>query len=456
MRIIICGAGQVGQGIAERLSSDNDVTIVDSDASLVERVSSLLEVRGVVGHASHPDILKNAGAENAEMIIAVTYSDEVNMITCQMAHSLFQVPNKIARIRSQVYLNPAIAHVFTPENAPIDMHISPEIEVGESIIQRYRTPGAFVTADFAGGRIKLLGVEVDDKSSIQEAAIGDLRRLLPEDEARIVGIGRHKRNHKVFTPTDDFIIRPGDRVYWLTRQASVRRMFDVLGGADEKAGSVIIVGAGNIGLYVAQQLEAEGLAVRLIEKDRARAEIAAEQLRRSIIINGEGLNPDLLEEAGVGKRSTVIGLTSDDKTNMLLGAVAKQLGAKKVVALVNKQELSNIKSSVGIDIVVDPRSVTVSKILLRLRQGRLSNLHSVEGGIAEVVEGRIRETSQLVGMTLSKDPLPEGVTAGALVRDGEALPLSERIRVDDVVILFSERVMARKVDQMYRVKPEFY
>lgn len=454
MRIIICGAGRVGQGIAERLSVDNDVTVIDQDPKLVDVITNKYEVRGLVGHASDPNVLKLAQADITDMIIAVTYSDEVNMVTCQVAHSIFDVTTKIARIRRQDYFAPGYRKLFSAENLPVDMYISPEQEVGESILERLNTPGAFLTASFLNNKVKLLGVEISGSSQIVEATVGDVSRLLPGTDARILGIGRDNR---VFAPQAEDIIHQNDRVYWMVPTGSVRHMFSVLGAEEERNRTVVIVGGGNIGLYVAQQLEKSGeYRVRVVEKDHKTAQRAAETLRKSIVILGDGLDPEILEEAGAGESSVVLGLTSDDKTNLLLGPLAKTRGARKVLALVNDTDLARIRSNLDIDIIVDPRSITVSKILLRLRQGRLTNLQSIEGSAAEVVEGVARETSEFIGMNLSEDDLPEGMTAGALMRGDELISLDHRVKPKDLVVMFAEKNMARRVDQFYRVKPEFY
>ncbi len=468
MRVIICGAGRVGQGIAERLSVDHDVTMIDENADLLDRVGTRLDVRTVTGHAAHPEVLAEAGAQNTEMIIAVTQMDEVNMVTCQVAHSLFKVTTKIARIRSQAYTSPVYSNLFTRDNLPIDMHISPESEVSESILQGLKTPGAFLSAELGiidgkkRGLVRLLGVTIGDKSSaMAEQRLEEMHALLPESGARIVGIGRDKR---LFAPKPDLKMMVGDRVYWIIPSERVHHLFEILNLAEDISRHVVIVGGGHIGLNVAKQLEAptqkgskkNNVRVRLIEKDSNKADKAAESLERAIVLHGDGLNPSILQEAGVSDADLVVGLTNDDKTNLLLGALSKNIGAKKVISLVNEPDLANLKDNVGIDVLIDPRSITVSKILLKLRQGRLANLKTLENGAAEVVEGVVKETAPLVGMSLAHGELPEGITAGALIRDGVPIDLSERVKVQDTVILFAEKEMSRKVDLLFRVKPEYY
>ena len=455
MRIIICGAGRVGQGIAQRLSLEHDVTIVDENADLVDQVAANLEVRGVVGHASHPSVLKSAGAENAEMIIAVTHADEVNMVTCQVAHSLFKVTTKIARIRSQAYLKAEYANLFSQAHMPIDLCISPEVEVGQSILQRLKLPGAFLTQEFANGVVTLVGAEAGDKFQIFSGPLKDMKATLDENSVKIVGLGRDK---KFISPNDLDVIEKGDRVYWVVPTSNLDHTLSVFDQSFDQSQvqHVVIVGAGNIGLYVARELEKHrNIRVRVIENCPARAELAAESLKRAIVLNGDGLNPELLEEAGAVDADVILGLTSDDKTNLLLGALAKRKNAKRVIALVNDSDLREVKSSVGVDVIVDPRAVTVSRILLEMRQGRLSNLLILEEGAAEVVEGVAKETTPLIGKKLT-ETLPEGVIAGALIRDNEVIELTERVRPNDLLVLMMEKEMARKVDQLFRVKPEFY
>ncbi|WP_018996954.1 Trk system potassium transporter TrkA [Hirschia maritima] len=469
MRIIICGAGRVGQGIAERLSIDHDVTMIDDDANLLDQVGTRFDVRTTLGHAAHPQTLQDAGAENAEMIIAVTHMDEINMVTCQVAHSLFKITTKIARIRTQAYTKTAYSDLFTRDHIPVDMHISPEAEVSESILQGLSTPGAFLSADMGimnqneSGVVKLLGVEITDKdSTLHGRRLEDIYALCPDCNAQIVGIGRDKN---LFVPKEDHKLELNDRVYWIIPTDKIEHMFDILGISENHSRHVVVVGGGHIGLNVAKQLEAptkkngrnkHNVKVRLIEREADKANKAAEFLERAIVLHGDGLDPNLLEEAGVSDSDLVVGLTNDDKTNLLLGALAKKIGAKKVISLVNEADLANIKSNVGIDVLIDPRSITVSKILLKLRQGRLSNLKTLENGAAEVVEGVVKETAPLVGMTLTPEELPEGISAGAIIRDGSPIELSNKVKVHDTVILFAEKEMSRKVDLLFRVKLDYY
>ena len=457
MRVLICGAGRVGQGIARQLASEkHSIVIVDNDPDLVDKVSTELDVRGVVGHAAHPDVLRSASVEECEMIIAVTYHDEVNMVICQIAHTLFNVPTKIARVRAQAYLAKSAGDLFTRGGLPIDMVISPEIAVGDAVLQRIRTPGALTTASFAKGEIKLFGFEVGPDSPVLDTALDQFSDLFPDLEARVVGIGRGKT---LFAPRSNDRLLEHDRAYLTVQDAHADRIKRILNKDYKQAKHIVIIGGGNIGVYLASKIEEElGARVRLVENDPARAEKAVMRLKRSIVINGDGLSSEILEEAGVSSADFVIALTNDDKSNLLICNLAKRGGAKRTLALVNSIELADLSGDLRVDVVLDPRALTVSRILQRLRRGRILNLLSLENGEAETVEGVVLESSPLIGQTIGYDDLAEGVTAAAVIRGDEIyLPTpSLRVKTDDRVIVFYEKHMTRKVEQFFRVSPEFF
>ena len=297
MRVLICGAGRVGHGIARRLAREkHDITIIDEDPELVDQVSTDLDVRGYTGHAAHPDVLKRAGAADCEMIIAVTHFDEINMVICQIAHTLFSVPFKIARVRDQSYIDPAWKNIFSREGLPIDMVISPEVEVGEAILQRLRTPGAIMSATFGRGKVRLLGLEITDNNPLLDTAVDQIRGLFPDLSARIIGIGS---GDTVRAPKGSDVLKPGDRAYIAVLDSHAERLTSIFNRNVERSDHIVIVGGGNVGLYVAQTLERESnKRIRLIENDPERANIAVAGVKRSIVIQGDGLNPDILTEAG--------------------------------------------------------------------------------------------------------------------------------------------------------------
>lgn len=457
MDVIICGAGQVGFGIAQKLSSENNaVTVVDLSVGLVRKITEELDVRGVVGHGSHPDVLKRAGIEHADMLIAVTYSDEVNMVACQVAHSLFDVPTKIARVRAQSYLSEEYNDLYSRENLPIDIIISPEIEVGNAILRRLNTPGAFNVVPFANGQVNLIGIRIAEDTPIINTPLRQISSLFSGLHAAIVGI---KRDGLVFAPTQDDPLVPGDEAYIVTRVEHTNRLFDIVGGDKAKARHIVIVGGGNVGSYVARQLEKiSGVRVRVIEINKETAEQAAEALKRTVILNGDAMDSNVQEEAGVADAECVLCLTNDDKINILSGVLAKSLGAKQAYSLLNDNSFQNMKSALGIDMVIDPRASTVSSILRHMRRGRIVDLYSIENGAAEVMEGEVMETSPLAGKPLSHDDIPDGINVGAVVREGKVLfPDHDLIiRSGDRLVLLAERDSLKDVEKLFRVSLDYF
>lgn len=457
MRVLICGAGRVGEGIARRLAQEkHDVTIVDADPDLVDRVSTELDVRGVSGHAAHPDVLKSAGAADAEMIIAVTYYDEINMVICQIAHTLFAVPTKIARVRAQAYLDASSKKLFSREGLPIDVVISPEIAVGDAILQRFLTPGAVMSATFGKGKVHVLGLEIGDQSPLVETALDQVQELFPDLSARVVGIGRGEAIH---APRSNDRLAVGDRAFVAVSERHIQRVIGIFTPDQKEPRHVVIVGGGNVGVYVAEKLEQKSaLRVRLIERNADQAEKAVRRLKRTIVINGDGLDPNILEEAGAANADFVISITDDDKTNLLISSLSKRVGAARTLALVNSIELAGLSREMNVDAVLDPRALTVSQILLRMRRGRILSLQSLQDGAAEIAEGVVLDASPLKGASVGYDDLPEGITAAAIIRDEDVIFPKEdaTVRAEDRVIVFFEKNQTRKVEQFFRVSPDFF
>ncbi len=456
MRVLICGAGRVGQGIARRLARDkHDVVIIDEESALVDQVATDLDVRGIVGHAAHPDTLRAAGADDCEMIIAVTYYDEINMVICQVAHTLFKVPTKIARVRSQTYLRHQSA-LFTDAGIPIDDVISPEIAVGEAVLRRFKTPGASMSWSFLSNKVKLLSLEVDSDSPLIDTSLDQIEDLFPDLDARVVGVGRGKN---LFAPRATDRLAAGDRAYLIVRSEQAGRLVDIFNRSEQDLRHVVIVGGGNIGLYVAQHLEREKhMRVRLIESDPDRAELSAMALKKAIVLRGDGLDPRRLDEAGAGASDFVICLTNDDRTNLIIANLAKRAGARRTLALVNTIDLAPLSRDMKIDVTLDPRALTVSQILLKMRRGRIITLQSIEDGVAEAAEGVALETSPLIGKRLGYGDAPEGVSFGCILRGEEVLFPSADVLVQpgDHVVVFFEREMTRKVEQFFRVSLDFF
>jgi len=457
MRVIICGAGRVGYGLASRLASENNtVTIVDLSPDLIREITTDLDVRGIVGHGAHPDTLKRAGIQSADMIIAVTYSDEVNMIACQVAHSLFDVPTKVARVRAQSYLQSEYNDLYSRENMPIDVIISPEIEIGKAIIRRLNTPGAFNVVSFAEGRVQLLGVKINEDCPIIETPINQIPDLFPGLHAAIVGI---KREGVLFAPTPDDPLNVGDDAYFVTQADHSKRLLEIVGLADNKARHIVIIGGGNIGSYVAEELESlKGIRVRVIERNHDTAEIAAEALKRTVILNGDAMDAAIQEEAGVPNSEMVICLTNDDKTNILSAVLAKKLGADHTISLINEISMQDMQSELGIDMVIDPRASTISSILRHVRRGRILDVYSLENGRAEVMEGEVLETSPLAGKSLREADIMDGIAIGAVIHEGRVLfPDPDLVvKAGDHVVLLAEKNTLKDIEQMFRVSTDYF
>jgi trk system potassium uptake protein TrkA len=458
MKVIVCGAGQVGTSIVRHLvSENNDVTVIDSSPDLIRKISDSMDVKAMQGFASHPDTLEAAGAEDAEMIVAVTYSDEVNMVACQVAHSLFEVPTKIARVRHQSYLNPIWADLFSRDHMPIDVIISPEIEVGRAISRRLHVPGAFDTIPLADGLVQLLGVRCDEDCPLLHTPLRQLTELFPDLHLTIVGI---IRGDKRFVPSSKDHMLPGDEVYFVCDTAQVTRVMAAFGHEEPEARRIIILGGGNIGRFLAEEIESQrpGVSARMIEFDKERAHLAAQSLTRTVVLQGDALDPEILEEANVANAEAVIAVTNDDEVNILASLLAKRFGAKKAMTLINNVTYSSLITTLGIDVVVSPRAITVSTILQHIRRGKIRAAHAVHEDFGEVMEGEAMETSSLVGVPLREAELPNGVLIGAIIRDGAVItPTGDSvINVHDRVVLFAETEAVKKVERMFAVSLEFF
>ncbi len=458
MKVIVCGAGQVGFNIAQYLSSEhNDVTVIDQRADLIRKISDTLDVQCVQGFASHPTVLEQAGADNADMIIAVTQTDEVNMVACQVAHSLFNVPTKIARVRNQAYLQPIWSTLFNRDNLPIDVTISPEIEVARAITRRLQVPGAIDVIPLAGDKVRLIGVRCSADCPLVNTPLRQLTVLFPDLNIVIIGIVRDGRP---IVPTAEDQMLPGDEVMFVVDTQHVGRAMTAFGHEEPEARRIVIFGGGNIGQFLAQQIEAlpSGVTAKVIELDRARAEEVAKIARNTVVLNGDVLDSAILEEASVGSAETVVAVTNDDETNVLSALLAKRHGCKRVMALVNKTDYAPLMSNLGIDVVISPRAITVSNILQHVRRGRIHAVHSLQEGFGELIEADAMETSPLVGKPLKEIKLPTGVLLGAVVRDGKVIsPRGNTVvQVKDRVVLFATADAVKKVENMFSVRLEYF
>ncbi|APH72551.1 Trk system potassium transporter TrkA [Aquibium oceanicum] len=458
MRVIICGAGQVGYGIAERLAAEqNDVSVIDTSPELVRTIRDQLDVRGFVGHGAHPDVLEMAGAQQADMFIAVTLYDEVNMTACQVAHSLFNIPTKIARIRAQSYLLPHYQNLFSRENLPIDVIISPEIEVGEMVLRRIALPGATDVVRFADDQVAMVAIECLEECPVINTPLSQLSDLFPDLPSTVVGVWR---NGRLFIPHSADQLVAGDLAYVVTRKDQVRRTLGLFGHEESEALRIVIAGGGNIGLYVAKALEARQTRtkVKIIEDTRERAVTIADKLRRTVVLHGSALDQKLLLEADIQDADLMVALTNNDQVNILSSVMSKRLGCKSNLVLINNPTYHDFTKTLGIDAHVNPRSVTISRVLQHVRRGRIRAVHSVQRGAAEIIEAEALETSPLVGSPLRDLDLPDGMRLGIVYRDGQVIKPSGSllIRPGDRVVIFAMANAVRQVEQMFRVSLEFF
>ena len=458
MKVIICGAGQVGWQIARHLSGErNDVTVVDQDPELVRRATDSLDVQGVAGFASYPDVLDRAGARDADMIIAATHSDEVNMVTCQVAHSIFGINRKIARLRSQSYLDAIYSDLYRRQHMPIDVVISPEREVAAAALQRLSAPAAFDTERFMDGQAQLLGILIEEECPVVHTPLRQLTDLFSTLRAVVVGV---RRDGALFSPNPGDQLFVGDECYVFAHVEDVPRTMEVFGKRMAKQERVVMVGGGNVGLAVATELESRTDRVRakVIEKDRKRAEIAAEALERTIVLHGDGLDVSLLTEAGVSRADAMLAVTDDDKTNMLAAVRAKSEGCPYAIALINDPTLVPLMGPLGIDAYINPRATTVSSILRHIRHGRVRAVYSIGDAEAEVIEAEVLSTSPMAGKRIADIDFPEGVLVGAVRKGGKVIrPMGDtRIDEGDVIALFALTKDVPEVERLMQVSIDFF
>ena len=458
MKVIICGAGQVGWQIARHLSGErNDVTVVDNNAELVARATDTLDVQGVSGHASYPDVLERAGARDADMIIAATHSDEVNMVTCQVAHSVFAIPRKIARLRAQSYLDAIYADLYRRDHLPIDVVISPEREVAQAVLKRLQAPSAFDIESFMDSRVQLLGIQIADDCPVVNTPLRQLTDLFSTLSAVVVGI---RRDGSLFAPEPNDQLFSGDQIYVFTRTEDVNRTLEVFGKSVKRQERVVILGGGNVGLAVARELEkrADRVRAKVVELNRAVAERAADALERTVVLHGDGMNIELMKEAGVPRADAILSVTDDDKVNLLASVRAKAAGCAMSICLINDPTLVNLMGPLKIDAYINPRTQTVSSILRHIRHGKVREVYSLGDAEAEVIEAQVLSTSPIAGKAVRDIDFPEGVLIGAILKGDEVVKPTGSTRVDegDVVALFSMAADVPEVERLLQVTIDFF
>ncbi len=458
MKVVICGAGEVGFGIARHLAGEaSDVAVIDQSPELIRRVSDAIDVQAMVGQASHPGTLEQAGAADADMLIAVTLSDEVNMVACQIAHSLFKIPTKIARVREQNYLKPVWADLFSRDHLPIDVCISPELEVARAIARRLRVPGAFDAIPMANGLVQILGIRLGKKCPVIHTPLRQLSGLFPDLEVNILAI---LRQGSLIIPNADSQMYPGDEVYAVVEKNDISRTMMAFGHEEQEAIRIIIFGGGHVGTHLATLITENdpSVALKLIEINEKASEMVRTNLGHVTVLNGSALDPEILHEAGCHMADAVIAVTNEDETNALASLLAIHDHARRTITLANNPVYAPLLIAQGIDAVVNPRAITVSTILQHVRRGRIKAVQSLGEGIGEIMEFEALETSPLINKPLNMIPLPRETIIGAVMRDDAILhPKSDlMIQSGDHVILFAAASAVREVEKAFSARLEFF
>ena len=457
MKIIILGAGQVGGTLAENLASEaNDITVIDRKSDRLRELQDRLDIRTIHGHGSFPHILKQAGAQDADMLIATTSSDEVNMVACQVAYSCFKTPTKISRVRAAAYLNRR--ELFGPEGFPVDVLISPEQVVTEHITRLIEYPGTLQVLDFSKGLARLVAIRATVGGPLVGHELSFLREHMPRIDTRVAAIFRQNRP---IIPQGDTIIEDGDEVFFIAATDHIRAVMSELQPLERPYKRIFIAGGGNIGHRLAQTLESR-YQVKLLERDHERCVELSESLKRAIVLQGNAANKDLLLEENIDDIDVFCAVTDDDEANIMASLLAKRLGVRKVMTLINNPDYVDLIQGGEIDVAISPQQTTIGSLLTHVRRGDVVNVHSLRRGAAEAIEAIAHgdhRSSRVVGMRLDEIPLPEGTTIGAIVRHNEVLIAHDHIRVqpDDHVILFLvDKSRIREVERLFQVGLTFF
>ena len=457
MKIIILGAGQVGISTAEILAKeDNDITLIDNVASQVEGLQDRLDIRTIVGSASHPSVLEQAGGPDADIILAVTDQDEVNMAACQVAYTLFRTPKKIARIRSVEYLTHR--EIFSDDSIPVDVIISPEQLITQHVLHLIEYPGALQVVDFAGGKIQLVGLKAYHGGPLVGRELRTIREDLPTVEARVAAIYRHDRP---IIPEGDTIIEPNDEVFIVAAAPHIPIVMSEFCAVEAPGQNIMLVGAGKIGLQLARTLEQNNYQVKLVEHGAERARQVAEQLDATIVLRGDAADEDLMLQENIDAMDVFCSLTNDDEANILSAMLAKRLGAHRAMALINRSAYVDLIESSVLDVAISPSLITVGSLLTHVRRGDTIAVHSLRRGAAEAIETIAHgdaTSSSVVGRRIEEISLPSGTRVGALLRNQEVIiPHHDTvIEAEDHVILFViDKKHIRDVERLFQVKVTF-
>ena len=456
MKIIILGAGQVGLSVAANLvSEDNDITLVDINPSALQVISERYDLRTVTGVASHPSVLEKAGAKDAEMILAVTNCDEVNMIACQVAYTLFHTPTKIARIREIEYLKNS--PLFAQEALPVDVLISPDRLVTEQIQQLIKHPGALQVLDFADGKVQMVVIRASYSGVLEGNSLRDLKNKLKDIEYKIAII---YSSGKPIIPNGDTIIKADDEIFFISSQKSMNKLLQHIRIKDKPLKNIMISGGGNIGLRLAESLENE-YKIKLLEVDQKKAFHAAEKLKNTIVLHGDATDEELLSEENIDGCDVFCALTNADEVNIISSMLAKRLGARKVMALINRAAYVDLVQSNTIDIAISPQQATIGSLLAHVRKGDVVVVHSLRRGAAEAIEAIAHgneSSSKVVGKKIQDIKLPQGTTIAAIVRGNDVLMVKKKTIIeanDHVILIVSNKKHVAKVESLFQVDITF-
>ncbi|GAB3110938.1 Trk system potassium transporter TrkA [Aestuariicella hydrocarbonica] len=461
MKIIILGAGQVGGTLAQNLANEaNDITVVDTDEARLRELLDRFDIGVVTGEASHPTVLMQAGIEDADMLIAVTNNDELNMIACQVAYSLFRTPTKIARIRANAYLNKP--DLFSPDAIPIDVLISPERLVSDYIFRLIEHPGALQVLDFADGKVQLVAVKAYYGGPLVGQELSFLRQHMPSVDTRVAAIYRRDR---AITPEGSTVIEADDEVFFIAAKSDIRAVMSELRRLETQYKRIIIAGGGNIGFRLARSLESR-YSVKLIEYHLDRCRYLSERLHRAIVLHGSASDQELLLEENIEDTDVFLALTNDDEANIMSSMLAKRLGARKVMTLINNPAYVDLVQGGEIDIAISPQQTTIGSLLTHVRRGDIVNVHSLRRGAAEAIEviahGDSR-TSKVVGKAIEDIDLPTGASIGAILREtdkgSEVLIAHDNIVVetgDHVIVFLVDKKHTKDIEQLFQVGFTFF
>lgn len=458
MKILILGASQVGISIAEVLvGEENDVTLVDRNPQLLQQLQNRLDIRTIAGNAAHPSILRAAGAEDASLVLAVTDNDEVNMVACQIAETFFSTPTKIARIRSKEYINNA--ELFSNKTGfHIDVVISPEVIVKDHITRLIEFPGALQVLDFADGLVQLVGVKAVAGGALINCQLDRIKDHMPGIETRVAAI---YRNREVITPVSDTIIKESDEVFFVAAREHIRDVMRKMRGQEDKTKRVIVAGGGNIGLNLAKELEQKGYSVKLIELNPERAEQIADEVHYTVVLNGDAADASLLLQENIEGADVFCAVTEKDEINILSAKLAKQLGAKRVMALVNRPAYVEHIEHHDINVIISPRVATIGSVLAHIRRGDVVAVHSLRRGKAEAIEAIAHgdeNSSKVIGKGVRDIPFPPGTGVGAIVRDEQVIipDINTIIEPEDHVIIFMDnKSCITSVEALFQVAVTF-